>query len=115
MLTFTDTFRLVASTADTNPLLVKNASGRLFRITGRNSDAAAGKWLKLYRKATAPVVGTDTPMAAFYLPPGGFNIDLGAGLYVSTGLAIALTGGAPDNDTTAILVGDIQNLMLFFA
>lgn len=54
--------RLLASAATTNATSVKTSVGRLAQIRGYNAGAA-GRYLKLYNKASAPTVGTDTPCA----------------------------------------------------
>ena len=109
-------YRLLSSLATTNGAFAKASAGRVYKIRGYTA-AAAGKWLKLYNKASAPTVGTDTPILTLYLPPTSvIDIDFGAiGQYFSTGIALAITGASPDADTTAVAVGDILGLNLIYA
>jgi hypothetical protein len=75
---------------------------------GHNAKAAA-VYLKLYDKATAPTVGTDTPRKTIHIPASSsFNFELND--YFSKGIGYALTGAAADADTTALLAGDILAL-----
>lgn len=69
-------------------------------------DGAAARYLKLYNKATAPTVGTDTPVIVIPIPAGQVvKIDGGSnGIRFGTGTGIgwALTASAADSDTTAV-------------
>jgi hypothetical protein len=106
------TARLLSAAASTNATSVKASAGNLFKIVGTQVNAAA-RYLKLYNKASAPTVGTDTPIWTFYLPPtavggGLFTLDFGAQpLYFATGIAYALTTAAADADTGALTAGDV--------
>lgn len=106
--------RLLASAATTNATLVLNNSVDIHRIFGRNT-AATSLWLKIYNKATAPVVGTDTPILTLELPTASsFDFDLSS-FYLQLGFGYALTGAAADNDTTAVAAGDITGLNIIYA
>lgn len=107
--------RLVSAAASVNPTIVKADNGRVYKITGQNASAAA-KYLKLYNKATAPAVGTDTVVETFSLPASStFDIDFGdIGLYFDTGIGYGLTGANADADTTALTAGDILSLNVFY-
>lgn len=100
--------RMTSSAANANETLVKNAAGRLYRVTGRNTSASA-RYLKIYNKATAPVVASDTPILTLPLPPSSnFDVDFtDYGIYNSTGIGYAITAGPLDTDTTGISAGDI--------
>ena len=107
--------RLLSSAATTNSTVAKSTPGDIFKITGNNT-AAAKKYLKLYNKATSPTVGTDTPVATFVIMPSGpFTMDFAEPLYFSNGISFAITGAAPDADTTSIVAGDIECMNLVFA
>lgn len=104
------TARLLSAAASTNATSVKASAGNVHKVFGTNTNAAA-RYLKFYNKASAPTVGTDTPVLTFYLPPtavgGGvfsFNLDK---QYFSTGIAYALTTAAADADTSALTGGDV--------
>lgn len=97
------------SAATTNLTSVKATAGTLYNISASNTNAAA-RYLKLYNKASAPVLGTDVPVLTMVLPPGG-TVDHDFGLIghrFATGIALALTTGAADNDTGAVAAGEIK-------
>ncbi len=109
--------RLLSSANTTNGTSVKASAGNVFRIRGNNT-VASKRYFKLYNKASAPTVGTDTPVLTFLiLASAEFVIDVGGsyGHYFSTGIAYAITGAAADNDTTAIGTGDIECLNLTYS
>jgi hypothetical protein len=104
------TYRLLSAAASTNGANIKASAGAVKGIQGYNAKASA-VYLKLYNKATAPTVGTDTPVKTIYLPASAaFALDFGTGLSFGTGIGIALTGAAADADTTALASGDILAL-----
>jgi len=99
----------------TNATSVKATAGDLFKVSGNNT-VASKRYLKLYNKASAPTVGTDTPVLTFVLPASlAFDISISNGSYFSTGIAYAITGAAADADTTAIGAGDIECLNIGYA
>lgn len=107
--------RLVSAAASTNATSVKASAGRVLSIRGYNAKAAVC-YLKLYNKASAPTVGTDTPFMTiplkasdvFYIAFEDF------GLNFSTGIAYAITGAAADADTTALVAADVVGLAVVF-
>lgn len=104
------TARVVNSANTTNALNIKNGPGDFYKAAGYNNNAAA-RYLKLYNKASVPVVGTDIPFWTVYLPPSSkFEEVFDPPLYFSKGISIALTTGSADNDTGAVGAGDIQSL-----
>lgn len=106
------TVRILSAAASTNATSVKASAGRLYAIQGYNA-AGAVRYLKLYNKASAPTVGTDTPIKTLALPPGaGFAFDWPHGYSFTTGIACALTTGSADNDTGALISGDVLGLNL---
>ena len=108
------TARLVSAAASTNATSVKATPGDVGKISGFNA-AAAKRYLKLYNKASAPTVGTDTPVFTLTLPAGApFNFDLG-NHYFSTGIAYALTVNGADADTTALTAADVESLNITYA
>lgn len=98
----------VASAASTNATSLKASAGRIARIDLFNNSAAT-KYFKLYNKASAPTVGTDTPIWTVPLPAGtGYSGDFKFGKYFSTGIAYAITGALVDTDTTALALNDVH-------
>jgi hypothetical protein len=103
------------SAASTNGALIITGTSGVQAFHATNTGAAAAI-VKLYNKATAPVVGTDVPEMIIPIPaavggvPGvnpplniGFN-----GFRFPLGLGIAITGGAADSDTTPVAAGQIK-------
>lgn len=106
--------RLLSAAASTNATVVKASAGDLWKIMG-HCAAAAPVFLKIYNKATAPTVGTDTPILTLRLAPGtAFSADL-MGQYCSAGIGFALTVNAADSDTTAVAAGDVIALNISYA
>jgi hypothetical protein len=108
--------RLVSAAASTNATVVKAAAGRVYMIRGYNA-AAAVRYLKIYNKATAPTVGTDTPILTFALKPSdNFDIDFQAiGYYFATGIGFALTTGSADADTGALTAADVVGMNVIYS
>jgi len=94
--------------AGTNGALVKTGVTSVGSINIINA-AASARYVKLYNKATAPVVGTDVPVKTFMVPASAtISPELGAaGLRFSLGLGVAITGGLVDTDTTAVTANDV--------
>lgn len=91
------------SGATTNATSVKGSAGVVNNIVVSN-DGATKAFFKLYNKASAPTVGTDTPVATVLIPAGAtIPIPMGPlGLRMTTGIAYALTGAIAVADTTAV-------------
>lgn len=102
-------FKLI-SAGSTNSTLVKAGATSLYGIQLSNINAAV-RYLKLYDKATAPTVGTDTPVKTILIPgstTGGVrdvNLPI-AGIAFTLGLGIGLTTGVADNDTGAVAANE---------
>jgi hypothetical protein len=96
------TSHLIAA-ASTNATTVKASAGVVNTIQVSNINAAV-RYLKLYNKATAPTVGTDTPVMTIMLPPGSNQVINFApfGFRFSTGVSFALTTGMAVADTGAV-------------
>jgi hypothetical protein len=103
------------SAASTNATLVRAGAAQVFHIVATNINASI-RYLKIYDKATAPTVGTDTPILTIPIPATGFaNIPSTlSGIYFSLGLAFAITGAAADSDTTAIAAGDVKVVFSYY-
>jgi hypothetical protein len=80
---------------------IKGSAGQVYGWYLFNSGAAP-VYVKLYNKATAPTVGTDTPVMTIALPAGsGANVLGPIGIPFSLGIGIGAVTGAPDANTTA--------------
>lgn len=98
------------SASSTNATSVKASAGSVGFIFAVNLNAAV-RYLKLYNKASAPTVGTDTPIATLPIPASttgaGFSLSIPDGVNFSTGIAYATTTGAADSDTAAVAANEI--------
>jgi hypothetical protein len=112
----TSTSSFVKSAATTNATSLKASAGNVFSIYLINNSAAV-KYFKLYNKASAPTVGTDTPVAVVGIPASGNNFVMDgsawAPLRFSTGIAYAITGAVTDADTTAVAVNDVSGWVIW--
>lgn len=102
-------FNKLISAATTNATSVKASAGAIGEIFAFNTSAST-KFLKLYNKASAPVVGTDVPVITIPIAPSAesnFRISDMGGMRFTTGIAFAITAAAADNDTTAVAAGDV--------
>lgn len=93
---------LPTSASSTNATSVTTAATDVFSIWAYNGNAAV-RYLKIYNLATSPTVGTSTPILVIPLPPSQLTrIEWAKGLYLSVGLAYALTTGSANSDTNAV-------------
>lgn len=102
------------SAASTNGALILTGTSSVHSLWATN-DGASPAFVKLYNKATAPVVGTDVPEMVIPIPaavggvPGVANPNMGfIPFRFALGLGIAVTGGAANNDTTAVAAGQVK-------
>ena len=102
------TFSHIVSAATTNATSVKATAGTLGKMILTNTSASM-KFVKIYNKASAPTVGTDTPVMTIGVPATSVinALDNAAGLRLTTGIAFAITGGVANNDTTAVALNDV--------
>lgn len=92
--------------------LIKGSPGRLYVLHAINRSNFE-RFLKLYNKATAPVVGTDIPVMTISL--GGtagnadndFEMSTDIGFAFSLGIGVAATTGIADSNTGATSVNDV--------
>jgi hypothetical protein len=99
--------RVVVTAANTVPTSLKATAGNLARMDLFNV-ATYDVFFKLYNKASAPTVGTDTPVWTIPLKAAtGFSTTFLSGKSFSTGIAYAITKLQPDTDTTVLVIGDV--------
>lgn len=88
---------------------IKGSTGQIYGWYFYN-NASSVRYVKLYNKATAPTVGTDTPVMTVPLPanaaanvsfPNGIAFSSGIGIGASTGVADADVGAPAANDVIA--------------
>jgi len=95
------------SAASTNATSVKASAGQVYGFYLFNS-AAYTVFFKLYNKASAPTVGTDTPFMTIPIPAGGGAVaDFDGGIAMGTGIAFAITKLIADTDTTVVAANDL--------
>lgn len=101
-------FQLI-SAATTNATSLKPSPGVVYGIQAYNSTATAA-YVKLYNKATAPTVGTDTPVKTVEVPANsGTTIPFPVnGIGFNAGIAFAITGLPTVADTTAVTLSAIM-------
>lgn len=105
--------RVPSAAATTNAGTAKASPGYLHAVTAYNA-AASARYLKFYNKASAPTVGSNTPVLTIALPPAAsFSFNF-AGLYFSAGIAFAMTTGAADADTGALTLADVVGLNIVY-
>ena len=110
----TPTATTLNSAATTNTGYAKASAGTLYGIACSNVSASV-RYLKLYNKASAPTLASDTPVLVIPIAAASVaNFQLGPlGLRFSTGIAYAITGGVADTDTTAIALGDCKMFLSY--
>lgn len=103
------TFRLLSANS-ANLTSVKGSAGRVCVITATNTNAAV-RYLKLYDKASAPVLASDTPTHTLAIPPTSTGQSLviatDTGIAFATGIALATTTGVADTDTGAVALNEV--------
>jgi hypothetical protein len=104
---------LATALNSTNEALIEAGRHWVHQAIGYNNNAAL-RYLKLYDKATAPIVGTDIPKLLIPLPPTtAFSVLIRA-LEFERGVGFALTTGQAHADTGAVGADDIRGLSILF-
>lgn len=98
------------SAASTNATSVKASAGQVGVILVTNTNASP-RYLKFYNKASAPSVGTDTPVLTLAIPGNsagaGISLPAGAGFEFTTGIAFALTTAPEDSSIGPVAANEI--------
>lgn len=103
----------IRSASSVNATSVKATAGAIYHISVFNS-AATRVSLKIYNKASAPTVGTDSPIATFPIASNsGREISIPLGLPCSAGIAYAITANVGDTDATAVVLDDLNGFILY--
>lgn len=105
-----------SSTNSTNATSVKASPGTVFNMIIHNTHAGGGSGsaitVRLYNKATAPVVGTDVPMAIIHVPSHeSKEINFTSGITFTAGIAYSITAGDTLLDTTVVDADGVQIYM----
>ena len=108
---------ILNSLATTNIALILTGTSGLHAFYATNTGATVA-FVKLYNKATAPVLATDVPAMIIVVPaaaggiPGVATLPIGHnGFRFALGLGIAITGGVADTDTTAVAAGQVKVIL----
>lgn len=103
----------VLSAASTNATNLKGTAGRIYGYHLVNTSASV-KYVRLYNKATAPTVGTDSPAAVIPIPANGSVIvDHTVPMSFATGMGYSITGSFADLDATAVAAGEVIGHILW--
>jgi hypothetical protein len=101
------------SAASTNSTLILSGQHKVLGYSFCNTGASFA-FLKLYNKATAPTVGTDTPVETIGIPPNSTAVLFNPiGVSYSLGIGLAVTGGYADADTTAVTAGQVIGSLFY--
>jgi hypothetical protein len=104
----------VHSVAGTNATSLKASAGNLYGFILSNR-ATKARFLKFYDKASAPVVGTDTPKFTLLLPVSDtLSWEPKFPVFFTLGIAYALTSNVADSDTGSIALDDIHGEITWF-
>ena len=102
------TYSHTMSAASTNATSLKNSAGQVYGFAISNANASA-RYFKLYDKASAPTVGTDTPAMTIQVPGSGTVIRaFPVGLAFANGIAWATTTGIANSDTGSVGANDLS-------
>ena len=102
------TFYAVNSAATTNAASIKASGANFYGMSVMNASAST-KYVRFFNKASSPTVGTDVPIMVVAVPAtSSKEIQYVPAMRFSTGLAVAITGGAAATDSTAVAAGDVQ-------
>ena len=96
--------------------VVKGAAGRLIKVYGVNSNAAA-RFLKVFNTAAGSVVmGTTSAVLDIPLPPNNVPVDImmgEGGIAFATAISVAITGSRGATDNTAITLNDVTGFLSY--
>jgi len=105
-----------SSTNSTNATLIKGSPGAIFSIIIHNTHGGSGSGsaitVRLYDKETAPVVGTDVPMAIIHVGSSvSKELNFTSGITFTNGIAYSITAGDTLLDGTAVDADGVQLYM----
>jgi hypothetical protein len=100
------------SAANTTGINAKGSAGQVYGWAISNTNAAA-RYVKFYNKATAPAVGTDTPVMTLAIATGATSEEFTSGIPFALGIGYGITTGAADNDTGAPGANEVIVNLLF--
>lgn len=99
--------------ATTNAASIKASAGRVVGFSLTNTTASV-KYFRFFNKASAPTMGTDSPVFVVPIPANGrAELSIPGGIGFATGIAIACTGAVADLDTTATAASDVLGAFFY--
>lgn len=102
------TIYYLTSAATTNGVNIKASAGNVYSVVATNTNASV-RYLRLYNVAGAPTVGTTATKLCFAIPGnGGIVVPLANSLAFTVGIAISLTTGAADTNTSAVAADELK-------
>ncbi len=102
------------SAATTNLAVVDTGQHIIYSITAFNANATV-RYLKLYNKATAPVLASDRPVIVVPIPATGMvHLPMFMGARFPLGIGVALVTGIADTDATAVAANEIKVSLSYF-
>jgi hypothetical protein len=114
----TVTYQKFISATTTNATAVSSVPANVSILHMENSGDGV-RYVKLYNKASAPVVGTDVPLITIGIPAvssSSFTLPALIGIDFSIGISFAITLGAADTDTTPLTVAaNVTGLIAYSA
>jgi hypothetical protein len=105
----------IKAAASTNATSVKTTPANIYGGILCNTTAS-NLFFKIYNKASAPTVGTDTPFFTVMVPANNtveLNLVADLGTRVSAGLAYAITGAVADSDTSAVTADAMHGCLIY--
>jgi hypothetical protein len=114
----TVTYQKFISATTTNATAVSSVPANISILHMENSGDGV-RYVKLYNKASAPVVGTDVPFITIGIPAvssSSFTLPALVGIDFSIGISFAITLGASDTDATPLTVAaNVTGLIAYSA
>ena len=93
---------------------IKKSPGQIYGWFLFNTSSAI-RYVKLYNKSSAPIVGLDKPFMTIPLPAGGgANVNFTSGIYFSGGIGIGATTGVADSNTSSPADGEIIVNIIYY-
>ena len=91
----------------TTGVTIKSSAGQIYGWFLFNRSSAV-RYVKLYNKASSPIVGSDTPFMTIPLPAGGgANVNFTSGITFSKGIGVGATTGVSDGNTGAPAANEV--------
>lgn len=103
----------IKAAATTNDTLVKAGTINVYGWTFQNNTAAK-KYIRVYDKATQPVVGTDVPQFTLILQANSeLNFETAIGTPLLLGFGYGISNAVGDTDTTVTAVDDVHGVFFY--